>query len=151
MSPERPPHSALNAQLALPQRVGQTDRKNALKGAELEAPIALYSTRTQCLLSTAIAIAGILIASFVSYFLSYADVIQDTLGRMEAARPDAALGAWDSSQRYNEMVVQLNRSKNLLGFAQAIGGEGSGLALFAAAIQFTLDRIPGRSERKAEA
>jgi hypothetical protein len=49
------------------------------------------------------------------------------------------------------MVVELNRSKNLLGFAQTIGGEGSGLALFAAAIQFTLDRIPGRSERKAEA
>lgn len=100
---------------------------------------------------TAIAIAGILIAGFVSYFVSYADVIQDTLARMEAARPDAALGAWELSQRYNEMVVELNRSKNLLGFAQAIGGEGSGLALFAAAIQFTLDRIPGREERKAEA
>ncbi len=100
---------------------------------------------------TAIAIAGILIAGFVSYFLSYADVIQDTLARMEAARPNAALGAWDLSQRYNEMVVQLNSSKNLLGFAQAIGGEGSGLALFAAAIQFTVDRIPGRGERKAEA
>ena len=55
------------------------------------------------------------------------------------------------SQRFNEMVVELNRSRNLLGFVQAVGGEGSGLALFAAAIQFTLDRIPGRSERKAEA
>lgn len=99
---------------------------------------------------TAIAIAGILIAGFVSYFASYAQVIQDTLARMEAARPAASLGAWELSQRYNEMVVELNRSKNLLGFAQAIGGEGSGLALFAAAIQFTLDRIPGRAQRKAE-
>lgn len=97
---------------------------------------------------TAIAIGGILIAGFVSYFISYASVIQDTLAR---ARPNASLGAWELSQRYNEMVVQLNRSKNLLGFVQAIGGEGSGLALFAAAIQFTLDRIPGRGERKAEA
>jgi hypothetical protein len=100
---------------------------------------------------TAIAVAGILIAGFVSYFVSYADVIQDTLARMEAARPDANLGAWELSQRYNEMVVELNRSKNLLGFVQAIGGEGSGLALFAAAIQFTLDRIPSREARKAEA
>lgn len=100
---------------------------------------------------TAIAIGGILIAGFVSYFVSYAEVIQDTLARMEAARPDASLGAWELSQRYNEMVVELNRSKNLLGFVQAIGGEGSGLALFAAAIQFTLDRIPGRTERRAEA
>lgn len=100
---------------------------------------------------TAIAVGGVLIAGFVSYFLSYSVVIQDTLARMEAVRPPAALGAWELSQRYNEMVVELNRSKNLLGFVQAIGGEGSGLALFAAAIQFTLDRIPGRSERKAEA
>jgi hypothetical protein len=100
---------------------------------------------------TAVAVAGILVAGFVSYFVSYADVIQDTLARMAAARPDANLGAWELSQRYNEMVVELNRSKNLLGFVQAIGGEGSGLALFAAAIQFTLDRIPGREARKAEA
>ncbi len=101
-------------------------------------------------ITTAIAIAGILIMGFISYFISYAQVIQDTLGRMEAARPSAELGAWELSQRYNAMVVELNRSKNLLGFAQAIGGEGSGLALFAAAIQFTVDRIPGRDERKAE-
>jgi hypothetical protein len=100
---------------------------------------------------TAIAVGGVLIAGFVSYFLSYSVVIQDTLTRMEAVRPNAALGAWELSQRYNEMVVELNRSKNLLGFVQAIGGEGSGLALFAAAIQFTLDRIPGRAERRAEA
>jgi hypothetical protein len=100
---------------------------------------------------TAVAVAGILIAGFVSYFASYAELIQDMLARMEGARPDASLGAWELSQRYNLMVVELNRSKNLLGFAQTIGGEGSGLALFAAAIQFTLDRIPGRSERKAEA
>jgi hypothetical protein len=100
---------------------------------------------------TAIAIGGILVAGFVSYFVSYAEIIQDTLARMQAARPDAELGAWELSQRYNEMVVELNRSKNLLGFVQAIGGEGSGLALFAAAIQFTLDRIPGREQRKAEA
>lgn len=100
---------------------------------------------------TAIAVGGVIIAGFVSYFASYADVIQDTLARMEAARPNADLGAWEISRRYNEMVVSLNRSKNLLGFAQAIGGEGSGVAAFAGAIQFTVDRIPGRAERKAEA
>lgn len=100
---------------------------------------------------TGVAIAGILIAGFVSYFVSYAAIIQDTLVRMQPVHPDPALGAWDLSQRFNQMVVELNRSKNLLGFAQAIGGEGSGLALFAAAIQFTLDRIPGRAQRKAEA
>jgi hypothetical protein len=100
---------------------------------------------------TGVAIGGVIIAGFISYFASYAAVIQDTLSRMDAARPSAALGAWELSQRYNEMVAELHRSKNLLGFAQAIGGEGSGLALFAGAIQFTLDRIPGRAERKAEA
>ena len=99
---------------------------------------------------TAIAVGGVLLAGFVSYFLSYSVVIQETLLRMESVRPPAALGAWELSQRYNEMVVELNRSKNLLGFIQAIGGEGSGLALFAAGIQFTVDRIPGRAERKAE-
>ncbi len=100
---------------------------------------------------TGVAIGGILIAGFVSYFLSYADVIQTTLAQMEAVRPDASLGAWELSQRYNEMVVELNRSRNLLGFVQAIGGEGSGLAFFAAAMQFTVERIPGRAERRAEA
>jgi hypothetical protein len=100
---------------------------------------------------TGVAVAGVMIAGFVSYFLSYADLIEDVLAQMRAARPAAELGAWELSQRYNEMVVELNRSKNLLGFVQAIGGEGSGLALFAAAIQFTLDRIPGKAERRAEA
>lgn len=100
---------------------------------------------------TGIAVGGILIAGFVSYFASYANLIQDTLTRMADARPSAGLGEWELSQRFNEMVVQLNRSRNLLGFAQAIGGEGSGLALFAAAIQFTVERIPSRAERKAEA
>ena len=38
----------------------------------------------------ALAIAGILIAGFVSYFVSYAQVIQDTLARMEAERPGLA-------------------------------------------------------------
>ncbi|MDX2276736.1 MAG: hypothetical protein NW206_14905 [Hyphomonadaceae bacterium] len=99
---------------------------------------------------TGVAVGGIVIAGFVSYFLSYGPVIQDTLAGMQAVRPPASLGAWELSQRYNEMIVSLNRSKNLLGFVQAIGGEGSGLAIFAAGIQFTLDRIPGRAERKAE-
>jgi hypothetical protein len=100
---------------------------------------------------TAIAVGGVILAGFVSYFLSYSVVIQDMLTRMEGVRPAASLGAWELSQRFNEMVVELNRSKNLLGFVQAVGGEGSGLALFAGAIQFTLDRIPSREQRKAEA
>jgi hypothetical protein len=93
---------------------------------------------------TGIAIGGILIEGFVSYFVSYSQVIQHMLVSMEQARPPASLGAWELSQRYNEMVVQLNRSKNLFGFVQAIGGEGSGLALFAAGIQFTVERIGKR-------
>lgn len=96
---------------------------------------------------TGIAIGGIVLEGFVSYFLSYSQVIQHMLNAMEAARPPAALGAWELSQRYNEMVVQLNHSKNLLGFVQAIGGEGSGLAIFAAGIQFTIERIGKRGER----
>jgi hypothetical protein len=95
---------------------------------------------------TGIAIGGIIVAGFVSYFLSYSQVIEDTLKAMAPARPDAGLGAWELSRRYNEMVVTLNQSRNLLGFVQTIGGEGSGLALFAAAIQFTLERIPRRPE-----
>jgi hypothetical protein len=95
---------------------------------------------------TGIAIGGIVIEGFVSYFLSYSQVIQHMLASMAPARPPAALGAWELSQRYNEMVVQLNHSKNLLGFVQAIGGEGSGLALFAAGIQFTVERIPKRGQ-----
>ena len=95
---------------------------------------------------TGIAIGGIVLAGFVSYFLSYSQVIQHMLAQMEHARPAATLGAWELSQRYNEMVVQLNRSRNLLGFVQAIGGEGSGLAIFAAGLQFTIERIPKRGE-----
>ncbi|MBL8550295.1 MAG: hypothetical protein JNJ73_09940 [Hyphomonadaceae bacterium] len=98
---------------------------------------------------TGIAIGGIIIAGFVSYFLSYSQVIEGTLAQMQAVRPDASLGAWELSRRYNEMIVELNKSRNLLGFAGAIGGEGSGLALFAAAIQFTLERLPNRTEAKA--
>jgi hypothetical protein len=94
---------------------------------------------------TGIAIGGIIIAGFVSYFLSYSQVIEDTLQGMQAVRPDAALGAWELSRRFNEMIVELNKSRNLLGFAGAIGGEGSGLALFAAAIQFALERLPNRT------
>jgi hypothetical protein len=100
-------------------------------------------------ITTGIAIGGIIIAGFVSYFLSYSQVIEDTLASMQAVKPDAALGAWEISRRYNEMVVELNRSRNLLGFAGAIGGEGSGLALFAAAIQFTLERLPKRAGEAA--
>ncbi|MGE3929167.1 MAG: hypothetical protein AB7G05_03320 [Hyphomonadaceae bacterium] len=95
---------------------------------------------------TAIAVGGVVIAGFISYFASYADVIQDTLSRMEVVRPPAALGAWELSQRFNEMVVELNKSKNLLGFVQAIGGEGSGIALFAAGIQFAVERFPARAD-----
>ncbi len=80
--------------------------------------------------------------------MSYANVIQDTLIAMDAVRPPASLGAWELSQRYNEMVVDLNKSRNLLGFAQAIGGEGSGLTLFAAAIQFTVEKLPQRDQVK---
>src|SRR5262249_21743955 len=91
---------------------------------------------------TGIAIGGIVLEGFVSYFLSYSQVIEHTLAKMTLARPSPDLGAWELSRRFNEMTVELYGSKNILGFARAIGGEGSGLALFAAGIQFTLERIP---------
>jgi hypothetical protein len=93
---------------------------------------------------TAIAIGAVLIAAFVSYFASYSLIIEHTIAQMGAARPPASLGAWELSRRYNEMIVALNGQRNILGFAQTVGGQGSGLALFAGGVQFTLERIPAR-------
>lgn len=96
--------------------------------------------------TTALAIGGILLIGLFIYFSSYAVLIEDALAAIEALRPDPALGEWEATQRYNEIVVDLNARKNLLGFAAAMGGEGSGVALFAAAIQFTVDRAAGNKD-----
>ena len=94
--------------------------------------------------TTAIAIGGILLVGLFIYFSSYSVMIEHALAALAPLRPDPSLGEWEATQRYNEILVDLNARRNLLGFAGAMGGEGSGLALFAAAIQFAVDRASGR-------
>lgn len=104
----------------------------------------LSGARAITQVTTATAIGGILLIGLFIYFGSYSVMIDDALRALAPLRPDPALGAWEATQRYNEIVVDLNARRNLLGFAGAMGGEGSGLALFAAAIQFAVDRAADR-------
>ncbi|HWA01466.1 MAG TPA: hypothetical protein VG841_14235 [Caulobacterales bacterium] len=90
--------------------------------------------------STGVAVAGILLIGLLIYFGSYSVLIEHALEALKPLRPDPALGEWEATQRYNEIVVELSARRNLLGFASSMGGAGSGLALFAAAIQFGFDR-----------
>ncbi|HVY84797.1 MAG TPA: hypothetical protein VG943_06675 [Caulobacterales bacterium] len=90
--------------------------------------------------TTGVAIAGILLIGLLIYFGSYSVLIEHALAALRPLRPNPALGEWEATQRYNEIVVELSARRNLLGFAGAMGGAGSGLALFAAAIQFGVDR-----------
>ncbi|MES1156751.1 MAG: hypothetical protein ABUL73_03125 [Alphaproteobacteria bacterium] len=91
--------------------------------------------------TTGIAIAGIILSGMLIYFGSYSVLIEHALAALKTMKPDPSLGEWEATQRYNQIVVELNARRNLLGFASAMGGEGSGLALFAAGIQFAVDRI----------
>ncbi len=93
--------------------------------------------------TTAVAIGGILLIALVIYFGSYSVLINNALAALVDIRPDPARGDWEATRRYNEIVVELSARKNVLGFASAMGGEGSGLAIFAAGIQFTVDRAAG--------
>ncbi|MES1199705.1 MAG: hypothetical protein ABUS48_06975, partial [Pseudomonadota bacterium] len=79
-------------------------------------------------LTTGIAIAGILLIGLLIYFGSYSVLIEHALTALQQLRPDPALGEWEATQRYNEIVVELSARRNLLGFAGAMGGGGSGLA-----------------------
>jgi hypothetical protein len=103
----------------------------------------LSGARTITQVSTAIAIGGVLLMGLLIYFGSYAVLIEQALSALTHIRPDPGLGEWEATRRYNEIVVELNARRNLLGFAGAMGGEGSGVALFAAAIQFAVDRAAG--------
>jgi hypothetical protein len=100
--------------------------------------------------STSIAISGIFIVGLWIYFNSYAVLIEHSLRALQYVRPDPALGDWEATKRYNEIVIDLTGRRNLFGFVRAVGGEGSGLALFAAGIQFTVDRVAAR-DKPAEA
>jgi len=93
--------------------------------------------------TTAIAIGGMILMGLLVYFGSYAVLIENALGMIAAVRPDPELGLWEETKRFNEIVVQLNQRRNLLGFAGAISGEGSGVALFAGGIQFAAERATG--------
>jgi hypothetical protein len=101
--------------------------------------------------TTAIAIGGIIVMGMLVYFGSYAVMIDTALLRIDEIRPNPAAGAWEAMQRYNQIVVDLSAKKNLLGFAGAMGGEGSGIAAFAGGIQFTVDRVSGGAQKAAHA
>jgi hypothetical protein len=109
----------------------------------------LSGARAITQVSTAIAIGGVLLMGLLIYFGSYSVLIEEALKALAHVRPDPALGEWEATRRYNEVVVELNARRNLLGFAGAMGGEGSGVAIFAAGIQFAVDRTTKPKEASA--
>jgi hypothetical protein len=108
----------------------------------------LDGARNASLVSTAAAIGFCVLFGLYIYFYSYADLLEAAIERMRTLGPSPALGDWEMTQRYNEVFVALNERKNLFGFLKAIGGEGSGIATFAFGVQFALDRLADRDDRK---
>ncbi|MES1202847.1 MAG: hypothetical protein ABUS57_15530, partial [Pseudomonadota bacterium] len=108
----------------------------------------LDGARNMTLVSTAAAIGLCVLFGLYVYFYSYADLLEAAIQKLSGLGPSPALGAWDMTQRYNEVFVALNERKNLFGFLKAIGGEGSGIATFAFGVQFALDRLADRDEKK---
>jgi hypothetical protein len=108
----------------------------------------LDGARNMTLVSTAAAIGLCVLFGLYVYFYSYADLLEAAIQKLSGLGPSSALGAWDMTQRYNEVFVALNERKNLFGFLKAIGGEGSGIATFAFGVQFALDRLADRDEKK---
>jgi hypothetical protein len=108
----------------------------------------LDGARNMTLVSTAAAIGLCVLFGLYVYFYSYADLLEAAIEKLRVLGPSPALGAWDMTQRYNEVFVALNERKNLFGFLKAIGGEGSGIATFAFGVQFALDRLADREEKK---
>jgi hypothetical protein len=108
----------------------------------------LDGARNLTLISTAAAIGLCVLFGLYVYFYSYSAMLDDAAQRLAGLSPSTRLGAWDMTRRYNEVFVSLNDSKNLFGFLKAIGGEGSGMATFVFGVQFALDRIQEREEKK---
>jgi hypothetical protein len=109
----------------------------------------LDGARSMTLVSTALAIGLCFLFGLYTYFHSYAGLLTDAITRMHQIAPDSRLGAWEMTQRYNEVFVALNERKNLFGLIKAIGGEGSGMATFVFGVQFALERLSDREEKRA--
>jgi hypothetical protein len=109
----------------------------------------LNGARSMTLVSTALAIGLCFLFGLYTYFHSYAGLLADSITRMHQIAPDSRLGAWEMTQRYNEVFVSLNERKNLFGLIKAIGGEGSGMATFVFGVQFALERLSDRDEKRA--
>jgi hypothetical protein len=109
----------------------------------------LDGARSMTLVSTALAIGLCFLFGLYTYFHSYAGLLADSITRMHQIAPDSRLGAWEMTQRYNEVFVSLNERKNLFGLIKAIGGEGSGMATFVFGVQFALERLSDRDEKRA--
>lgn len=109
----------------------------------------LDGARSMTLVSTALAIGLCFLFGLYTYFHSYAGLLADAISRMHLIAPDSRLGAWEMTQRYNEVFVSLNERKNLFGLIKAIGGEGSGMATFVFGVQFALERLSDRDEKRA--
>ncbi|MEJ0023592.1 MAG: hypothetical protein WDN76_09315 [Alphaproteobacteria bacterium] len=108
----------------------------------------LDGARDMTMVSSGIAIGLCVVFGLYIYFYSYADLLEAAIEKLRVIGPSAALGEWGMTQRYNEVFVALNERKNLFGFLKAIGGEGSGIATFVFGVQFALDRLADRDERK---
>jgi hypothetical protein len=109
----------------------------------------LDGARSATMVSTAGAIGLCFLFGLITYFHSYAGLLADCIASMSRLAPESRLGAWDMTQRYNELFVSLNERKNLFGLIKAVGGEGSGMATFAFGVQFALERVADREEAKA--
>jgi hypothetical protein len=109
----------------------------------------LDGARSATMVSTAGAIGLCFLLGLITYFHSYAGLLADCIASMSGLAPETRLGAWDMTQRYNELFVSLNERKNLFGLIKAVGGEGSGMATFAFGVQFALERVADREEAKA--
>lgn len=109
----------------------------------------LDGARNMTMVSTALAIGLCFLFGLYTYFHSYAGLLADAINRMHQLAPDSRLGAWEMTQRYNEVFVALNERKNLFGLIKAIGGEGSGMATFVFGVQFALERLADREEKRA--
>ncbi len=114
----------------------------------------LDGARTLTLVSTGLAIGIAVLFGLYLYFGSYGALLDDAIALLAHQSPDTRLGAsdaaaWQMTQRFNEILVDLTKNNNLFNFIAAIGGEGSGLATFVFGIQFTLGRIQDNELQKA--
>jgi len=59
-------------------------------------------------LTTGLAIGLCVLFGLYVYFYSYADLLAAAIEKLRGLGPSPALGAWDMTQRYNEVFVALN-------------------------------------------